>query len=929
MAENRTHTHTSLLDCLNRQHNSPTIPVRRLIAFKNKKMSLSVYLKNSGSVSFVVIRFPGDVCKAYSTETANDAIRAFVEKGVVLSGDASYEGFYDVKTLKEIEFGDYDFDGINLGKSYEEDLYCPSCKRTYITDKAKKCCVSCKDAKGKPLVVRRQKYAAIDRIKNRSGQNEKSETKYQVHGSTFTLAHFYPDDHEKFARMYKQNRRYRFFIYGNFLSWSHLPTYSFRAEFQGYVEHDCVLGEKLGSAFFADAWLKENVLSMMSDDDIGVVFFLKYVHHVDRSLTYMDRVPYKDENGVCKTRPEAVTVRSWCGHFQRRRNEEDDPIPTGNLLRGFFSTEWVCNEFAVRKCCKNLASFGHDKQMWELTDAFLEKELLGLSRPLMKHRLKDALRFEKKSDLFCEVVCFFPAPFGQYLLDDRKILNDVKHFIETCQENMDFFFYGPMDYVFERKPYQNQVKLVLELWEDRFPNRMNGWRKRFDAWEKIINLRSIRGSPVMSTREKEEFAISKEAMQDFFDSNVFTEIETYYVKQVEHKKFCFSSDYKLMDKFVDLFASLQPTNIYVGRLPVSNGLLLHVSDAVKQHQLLDIDNCEWFSLDDFSKQVRYAETVSLNRKMIPLLGSKRKEREIVLYGLDFWPFDLLVFLLVILHRKKWKFSFHFFGFENFPKVALSNRRLLPLLTELRQTDVFHPHTFVDLPMDDELSEREIDNAKEAIDFLKSMKLPFSYKSGYGIVVFSNKALEEAREFFKEVLPSEETFKHHDRVLVKKTGFISTIKEIWHEDKNITRRGIKKHIYKSEIVLADGGSYRATELQHCFITLLNKLAFPLPNAIFFGEAPQYAFDVAVATQNLVRVKMTAMEDRMSADLNVDMMKIPLIRETPFASCVERFLKNIDIEKKQAEEKATATYQATKKKKLEEARQIARKRFKCNG
>ena len=108
-------------------------------------MSLSVYLKNSGSVSFVVIRFPGDVCKAYSTETANDAIRAFVERGVVLPGDASYEGFYDVKTLKEIEFGDYDFDGINLGKSYEEDLYCPSCKRTYITDKAKKCCVSCKN----------------------------------------------------------------------------------------------------------------------------------------------------------------------------------------------------------------------------------------------------------------------------------------------------------------------------------------------------------------------------------------------------------------------------------------------------------------------------------------------------------------------------------------------------------------------------------------------------------------------------------------------------------------------------------------------------------------------------------------------------------------------------------------------------------------
>lgn len=892
-------------------------------------MSLSVYLKNSGNVSFAVLRFPGGACKAYSMNKANDAIRAFVEKKVVLPGNASYEGFYDVETMTEIKFGAYDFDGINLGKSYEEDLYCPSCNRTYITDKAKKRCVSCKDAKGKPLVVERQKYAAIDKIKNRSGQNEKSETKYQVHGSTFTLAHFYPDDHEKFADMYKPTRRYRFFIYGNFLSWSHLPTYSFRAEFQGYVEQDCVLGEKLSSVFLADAWLKENVLSMMSDGDIGVVFFLKYVHHVNRSLTYTERVPYEDDNGDRGTRPESVTVRSWSGHFQRRRHVEDDPIPTGNLLRGFFSTTVEMNDFAVRTCCKNLASFGHDKQMWELTDAFLEKELYGLSRPLLKHRLKDALRFEKRSDLFCEVVFYFPAPFGQYLLDDRKILIDVKQFIETCQKNMDFFFYGPMDYVFERKPYQNQVKLVLELWEDRFPNRLNGWRKRFDAWEKIINLRSIRGSPVMSTREKEEFSISKGYMKEFLDNDVFTEIETYYVKQVEQKKFCFTYDYKLMDKFVDFFASLEPTNIYVGKLNVSNMLLLHVNDAVKQHKLFDIDNCEWFSLNDYYKQIRYAETISLDRKISPLLGSKRKGREIVLFGLDFWPFDLLVFLLSILLRKKWKVSFHFFGFENFTKIALANRRLLPLLFELRQSELFHPHTFVEFPMEDELSEREIDNRKEAIEFLKQMKLPFSYREGYGIIVFSNRAIDEAREFFKDVLPSEETFNHHDRVIVKKTGFISTIKEIWYKDTNITRRGIKKHIYNSQVVLTDGGTYRATDLQHCFITLLNKLAFPLPNAIFFGEAPQYAFNVSVATHNLVRVKMTALEDRMSAESNIDMTEIPLLRETPFSACVERYVKKVDTEKKQAEELSTATYQAMKRQKLEEARQIARKRFKCNG
>ena len=756
----------------------------------------------------------------------------------------------------------------------------------------------------------------IDRILTRSGENHTSRAvrgtdNFSRHGSTNTMATFEPKNREECIAMLggSPSKSYHFILIGEVYTWSHLPRLTIEVNLLG-VCVDPV-------AFEGDAWVRKSLQMLLEKDECAFVFELLSIRDISRKATWQ---------GPKKKLKAAV-------RDQRRQRGLQD-VYTGNALKGFFPTDVLNMRHIkakdVQRICNTLASYAVPGvgrlNLFQLDGKVLRmllRQVPSRQRALMVHRILNAAKFHRKSDLYVSMVPMFPATYGQYLVDDVRLLKNVRAFFDSTVCYDAFFYDGAMNGVFARQPFQVQVQATCELWEHRFPERMVGWKARFDVWKTWKDIYFKSGKLVLDTYELlEKHEVNETVLSTFIDMGYAKEVDSYVRSNHCYKKICFPSHYDMMGELLRLLHDGMTTKQMVVDLgTVADGLLLYPNQAMLDH----VGARSGIDMQSYFVKVRYKGQFEDDTGLLPKIISQLRttgKTDCVLLALEYWPADSLAFVLSLL-QGTCRIHLHFLGFHDYPKLTISHRRLIPLYKELEHCDWFTAATTE--KVESKVNERWVQTKEELLAFIEEWKaLPamdrFSWNNGYGIVVHSNKELENAKAAFHSLLPSDDgKFHASDRVSIKASGVVSHVCTLSLKHVDRTSQGIEKHLYlDSSILLAhSNASYKATALEHAFIVLANKITAPIPNMILFGKVPNYLLRLCrdyLAINELVIVSHESLDDVISQQQNSP-FEISLQRETCLPYWIEQLEDAKKAEKEAEQAAAVDAIHAERKRKLE--------------
>ena len=770
---------------------------------------------------------------------------------------------------------------------------------------------------------------AADTILDRSGENKKNAGVYHTHGSTFCLASI---DIAKTNRIVvsqikqqltsldlsslKDEDKIKFFVYGAFYTWSPLPVYDMVVEFEGVykkvikkkkkkvIKHAIMLG-KTSVAFQNDNRLEADLLKLMKKDEVACIFKLKYFTNIQRKFT---KVFTRKEHGKNQSKEE--THSRWQGKPKRMTNGKRENKYTGNYLRGFLPSRSGITQKAKSDVCAYLASLYESlpgepvlsryKGVQSIVGSYGKLKLRQEEWKQLKYRLNDAVTFERRSETWIQTAAFFQPTYGQYLIDKRERLKAINEFLENA-DYVDTFFYGNFDYCFKFPPYQQQVEATLEVWQERYPDKMVGWKQRFLIWEKLIANKKMKNCTVFKTdigEKKLEFFIQHDIIKVLSRSPL---------------KICFTADYRLMTRFVKTLMEGK-TPIHVGKCNVQNKLLLLPRHGIIQYHIDMFEEIPKFEVVD--NKLRYDQDCERSnaqeRKTIRDLVKKAKGRTIVLYGADLWPFDTLVYFMHALRNEN--ILIHVFGLKSLVRCGAGLRERAASFEYYDDSSL----TIKTNTLDHHAMEKDYDEQE-------------SYEE-YTFVCYSKKEREKLLPKIKKsgINFNKYYFAVGDKVIVKKTGEVANIISIqngntvscedWRTSRAVKLDGLKNQSKERDFFVAN-------ELKQLRVILLHEMTRPLKYVVLFGQYPRYILDdkEQLAIETLVIFDVSCLDDVLTKQKKME-ITIPCEQETSFLYCIEEQRRKEKEKKKIADDAATQAYRDDKKRKLMELAQLHRKRLK---
>lgn len=750
----------------------------------------------------------------------------------------------------------------------------------------------------------------IDLILNRSGKNRTDQTvrgtsEYSRHGSTRTMATFDCRNRDDWISTVLGDRvlptdKVHMIVVGDFFTWSHLPKYTMDVKLVGFCDE--------GGYLEGDDEFRKGLKQLVRRGEYAFVFELKWVRSISKALT-------------------------WCGAKKKWKKKDRDervkagaiPVHNGKELLGFIPMHVLkdMKKKNQQKFCRDLATYGVDgaakkeKDLFSLTEEKVSSLLYACKvpvrdRPNIKHRILNAAKFYRKSELWTNTVTMFPATIGQYFrdtFDDQAQDGELRQFLFRSDGlPLDYFLYGKFAWSFKKSPYQKQVESALRQWVERFPDRMIGWEQRFHVWKVLTNMYYERSVYVFNTHELEthgsEFLVTLEEMTS---NGVFYEIDAYVHNHENHKKLCFCWHYDIMGELVHLLHDgicneLQIKTVYVGARSarLDGYYLLYPNEAVRRHY----GGGEGMDMQPYISNVHYKGHLGTGFPFTfaETLKSAKRDRPCLLVGLEYWPADGVAAVLDQFKKNiHGRVDLHFFGYDSYPKMTMAHKRLVPLYECLQEWKAFLDLKHVTLSSETGANECMIQTEAELTEFIQKWKAMagsarWSWESGYGIVVNSKAELLRAKQVFKEMLPTDDTkFYAGGRVLVKRTGVVSHVKAITLH--NFNKNSIGKQVYLHAEVRLEDGNHKPTELQSAYVMLANKIVTPVPNMILFGKVPNHLLKACQSylAKNLFLVCHESLDDEMSKKKNYQ-VHLSKERET----CLPYWIEKLDRELKEATE-----------------------------
>ena len=745
----------------------------------------------------------------------------------------------------------------------------------------------------------------IDLILDRSGKNRTDQTvrgtsEYSRYGSTWTMATFNCRNRDDWISTVLGNRvlstnNVHMIVVGDFLTWSHLPKYTMDVKLIGFCDD--------GGYVEGDDEFRKGLKELVLPWEYAFVFELKWVRSISKALT-------------------------WCGAKKKWKKKDREqrekagaiPVHNGKELLGFIPMRAASTmkKKNLQKFCRDLAAYGVEGVKLDLFSLTGEKvssllyacEVPQRYRPNIKHRILNAVKFHRKSELWTNTVTMFPATIGQYFRDklDEQDCEIRQFLFRSDGLPLDYFFYGNFDWSFEKAPYQVQVETTLRKWVARFPDRMTGWEQRFHVWKVLTDTYYKRSVYVFYTHELEthgsNFLVTLEEMTS---NGVFHEIDAYVHNHENHKKLCFCWHYDIMGELVHLLHDgicneLQIETVYVGARSarLDGYYLLYPNEAVRRHY----GGAEGMDMQPYISNVHYKGHLGTEfpKKFAITLRNAKRDRPCLLVGLEYWPADGVAAVLDQFKKTiHGRVDLHFFGYDSYPKLTTAHKRLIPLYECLRGWEPFLQLEHVTLSSETGANECMIQTEAELTEFIQKWKAMagsarWSWESGYGIVVNSKTELLRAKQVFKEMLPRDDTkFHAGGRVLVKSTGVVSHVKAIILNDFN--KNSIAKNAYLGAEVRLEDGKHKPTELESVYVMLANKIVTPVPNMILFGKVPNYLLEACQSylAKNLVLVCHESLDDESSKQRNYQ-VRLSKERET----CMPYWIEKLDRELKEAAE-----------------------------
>ena len=746
----------------------------------------------------------------------------------------------------------------------------------------------------------------IDLILDRSGKNRTDQTVrgtsgYSSYGSTRTMATFNCRNRDDWISTVLGNRvlltdNVHMVVVGDFLTWSHLPKYTLDVKLVGFCDE--------GAYVEGDDEFRKGLKELVRPGEYAFVFELKWVRSISKALT-------------------------WCGAKKKWKKKDREqrekagaiPVHNGKELLGFIPMRAASTmkKKNLQKFCRDLAAYAVDRgklDLFSLTGEKVSSLLYACAvpqryRPNIKHRILDAAKFHRKSELWTNTVTMFPATIGQYFRDTfGEQDGELRQFLFRSDGlSLDYFFYGKFDWSFEKSPYQVQVETALRQWAERFPDRMIGWEQRFHVWKVLTDTYYKRSVYVFYTHELEthgsDFLVTLEEMTS---NGVFHEIDAYVHNHENHKKFCFCWHYNIMGELVHLLHDgickdkLHIKTVYVGARSarLDGYYLLYPNEAVRRHY----GGGEGMDMQPYISNVHYKGHLGteFSIEFYRTLRNAKRDRPCLLVGLEYWPADGIAAVLDQFKKTiHGRVDLHFFGYDSYPKLTMAKKRLIPLYECLQGWKSFSQLEHVTLSSETGANEHMIQTEAELAEFIQKWKgmtgnARWSWESGYGIVVNSKAELLRAKQVFKEMLPRDDTkFHAGGRVLVKRTGVVSHVKAIILD--NFNKNSIGKHVYQEASVRLEGCDQKPTELESAYVMVANKIVTPVPNMILFGKVPNYLLEACQSylAKNLVLVCHESLDDELSKQGNYQ-VRLSKERET----CMPYWIEKLDRELEEAAE-----------------------------
>ena len=745
----------------------------------------------------------------------------------------------------------------------------------------------------------------IDLILDRSGKNRTDQTVrgtsgYSSYGSTWTMATFNCRNRDDWISTVLGNRvlstnNVHMIVVGDFLTWSHLPKYTMDVKLIGFCDD--------GGYVEGDDEFRKGLKELVLPWECAFVFELKWVRSISKALT-------------------------WCGAKKKWKKKDRDerekagaiPVHNGKELLGFIPMRAASTmkKKNLQKFCRDLAAYGVEGvklDLFSLTGEKVSSLLYACDvperyRPNIKHRILNATKFHRKSELWTNTVTMFPATIGDFFRDkfDEQDCEIRQFLFRSDGLPLDYFLYGKFDWSFEHPPYQVQVETALRKWAARFPDRMTGWEQRFHVWKVLTDTYYRRSVYVFYTHELEthgsDFLVTLEEMTS---NSVFREIDAYVHNHENHKKLCFCWHYDIMGELVHLLHDgicneLQIETVYVGARSarLDGYYLLDPNEAVRRHY----GGAEGMDMQPYISNVHYKGHLGteFSIEFCRTLRNAKRDRPCLLVGLEYWPADGVAAVLDQFKKTiHGRVDLHFFGYDSYPKLTTAHKRLIPLYECLQGWEPFLQLEHVTLSSETGANECMIQTEAELAEFIQKWKAMagsarWSWESGYGIVVNSKTELLRAKQVFKEMLPRDDTkFHAGGRVLVKRTGVVSHVKAITLH--SINWNSIAKNAYLGAEVRLEDGKHKPTELESVYVMLANKIVTPVPNMILFGKVPNYLLEACQSylAKNLFLVCHESLDDESSKQRNYQ-VRLSKERET----CMPYWIEKWDRELREAAE-----------------------------
>lgn len=515
----------------------------------------------------------------------------------------------------------------------------------------------------------------------------------------------------------------------------------------------------------------------------------------------------------------------------------------------------------------------------------------------------EAARAHSKSSQWWEVVINFLPSYGQYLRDNRVLLDRLQKALKAETE-VDCLFYGDFNDCWCKPPRQEQITDTLEHWEKFRPwFKIDGWRSRLSVYLKVYDAKQQFGDTAFSVTNMNKLIGAQEPENML----LYTTLEN-------DKEYCFQSDWDTYSYFGK--KCLQTNNVfYSGFAPLTafpeGAVFVYPSHGVKR--FYETRYKPQYSHVFETPYEYYVSTLHLidARESLEKMFRKFKQ-DIVLVGMEYFPIDKVCFLLSQFSGIA--FHFQYFQFDSICTTVKASYRLSPSFASF---DLLPNFEYKKLEgVDNDIDELEMDSGNDLKTFFDEAKAK-NYASRHGleqglqIVCFYKKCMEEAkkeypRSYFRPDIKDKEALKTHffigDRVITS-CGFIDYIS-------NITYNGEPKQRIHQETYTGcgitlpglPGRLFHATELKLAYILSHSQILYPIPNVMLFGLFPDYVreqYETFLCTENFLMHPTYGSQDTNLNEKFDRHYKLSKIRFNPLSGILFEWSKN-----KQAKEEEKA-------------------------